>query len=397
MQRFSYGAQGRGGSNSINSPGVSAIFGGDTSSYSAAPSRPATTSTVIPAGMEKPMTRYTNTYKSNAFSHATYQPPLTNDKSAATVVIEKTGTTIEDFGRRDPRKLVEQEVKTTLTNGKPATLAADLKVMHEGSFKTKLDDKYKDIHNVRDNYKKFETIAEKQLTPFQREQEQFKQEAQQQIKQFYDKKQQAWNEKVNNQENKEQTLKLNEEIKASQQEQFRDSLDTKNYLGTLIRKQIDGKSASLTEDKQKALSHEQMSNGLRFECYTRDGIMKQQHLQNRVDLRSQIIKDENKKFEQLIEDKRPPPNLVRTEDLIEMKERQKQDELEVKQRNKLEMEVSQGLRLQNKLNEENSLLATKRLEQELAERAGQKTYERTLQNKIEKMDYGSFAKQDASK
>ena len=392
MQRYSYGAQGRGGSNSINSPGVSAIFGGDTTSYTAAPVRPATTSTIIPAGMEKPMTRYTNTYKSNAFSHATYQPPLVNDKSAATVVLEKTGTAIEDFGRRNPRKLVEQEIKPTKSNGKPATLAADLKVMHEESFKNKLDDKYKEISHVRDNYTKYETLANKKSTPFQMEREKFKQDAQQQIKEFYDKKQQAWNEKAHNYENKQQTLKLNEEIKASKQEQVKEESDRKMFLGELIRKQIDKKNNSVVHDKQDALSHEQKSNGLRFECYTRDEIMRQQHLQNGGQLKGQLVENEQKRHEQLMEDKRPPPNLVRTEDLIEMKQRQKQEDKEVKQRNKVEMEMSQHYRLQNKLNEENSQFIAKQIERELAEKANQKAFEREYQNQLNKMDYSSFAK-----
>lgn len=394
MFRNSLGVQGRGPSNSIYSPGVSAIFGGgDVAPKPAAPARPATTNNVASSNYERPMTRYTDTFKSNAFSHATYQPPITNNKSAATVVLEKTGTTIEDFGRRDPRKLVEQDLKAS-SNGPAKTLAADLKTSQEGRLKQKLTEKYSDISNVKDSYQKFENKANQQRTLFERERQQFKEEAKNQIKQFYDKKQQEWNEKANNQENTQKTLQLTEQIKQSQQEKLIEDKTVKTQLGSQIRSQIDGRSQAVKEDKNHSLALGQQRNGFAFECYTRDGAMKQQHYDNTQKIKSQIRDDDVKKFEQTLEDKRPPPNLVRTQDLIEMKVKQKQEDLETKERNKQEMLLSQDLRLKNKMSEENSLYEAKRLEREAAERLNQRARDGYIRSELEKRNYGSFAKQD---
>lgn len=52
------------------------------------------------------LNRYTPTYKSTAFAHSEYQPPLSAPDSAADRTLRSTGTSIEDYGRRDvaPRK-----------------------------------------------------------------------------------------------------------------------------------------------------------------------------------------------------------------------------------------------------------------------------------------------------
>lgn len=52
--------------------------------------------------------RYTPTYKSNAFSHAEYKPPIKDVDSAADWTLRTTGTSIEDYGRRDVAPRLEQ-------------------------------------------------------------------------------------------------------------------------------------------------------------------------------------------------------------------------------------------------------------------------------------------------
>lgn len=52
--------------------------------------------------------RYTPTYQSNAFSHAEYKPPTKDVDSAADRTLRTTGTSIEDYGRRDVAPRLEQ-------------------------------------------------------------------------------------------------------------------------------------------------------------------------------------------------------------------------------------------------------------------------------------------------
>ena len=76
------GASGRGVSNSIYSPGVSGIFGGaPAGGYQ---SRPVTAPVQSQAAGVSSGGRYTNTFRSSAFTHAEYEPPVKNDASAFT-------------------------------------------------------------------------------------------------------------------------------------------------------------------------------------------------------------------------------------------------------------------------------------------------------------------------
>jgi len=54
-----------------------------------------------PQTAEKTMTRYTPTYASNAFAHAQYEAPMQASESAAVRTLKTTGTSIEDYGRRN--------------------------------------------------------------------------------------------------------------------------------------------------------------------------------------------------------------------------------------------------------------------------------------------------------
>lgn len=73
------GVQNRGPSNTIASPGISAIMGGGMVTEKAATAfRPTTPAPVQAAALqqEPSFNRYTNTFKSSAFTHSDYQPPV---------------------------------------------------------------------------------------------------------------------------------------------------------------------------------------------------------------------------------------------------------------------------------------------------------------------------------
>lgn len=54
-----------------------------------------------PQTADKVMTRYTPTFSSNAFAHAQYEAPIQATESAAVRTLKTTGTSIEDYGRRN--------------------------------------------------------------------------------------------------------------------------------------------------------------------------------------------------------------------------------------------------------------------------------------------------------
>jgi len=97
------GVNGRGPSNSIASPGVSAIFGGASMPQSRPETAPVWSSVQTNGNSQDTtsLNRYTPTYKSSAFAHTEYQPPLWTPDSAADRILRSTGTNIEDYGRRD--------------------------------------------------------------------------------------------------------------------------------------------------------------------------------------------------------------------------------------------------------------------------------------------------------
>lgn len=97
------GVNGRGPSNSIASPGVSAIFGGASVPQSRPETAPVRSSVPSNGNTQDTVSlnRYTPTYKSSAFAHTEYQPPLRTTDSAADRILRSTGTAIEDYGRRD--------------------------------------------------------------------------------------------------------------------------------------------------------------------------------------------------------------------------------------------------------------------------------------------------------
>ena len=54
------------------------------------------------AGSNINLNRYSNTFKSSAFTHTQYEPPFKNPTPAAKIILESQGTSIEDYGRRQP-------------------------------------------------------------------------------------------------------------------------------------------------------------------------------------------------------------------------------------------------------------------------------------------------------
>lgn len=97
------GIASRGPSNTIASPGVSAIMGGGTVTEKSATSfRPQTAAPVqmTQQQVDPSFNRYTNTFRSSAFTHTDYEPPVRPQTSAATLTQQQVGTSIEDYGRR---------------------------------------------------------------------------------------------------------------------------------------------------------------------------------------------------------------------------------------------------------------------------------------------------------
>ena len=118
------GASSRGASNSIHSPGVAALFGGANPVYEQA-ARPQTAQVNTMTfgagnnGTQAPtdVHRYTNTFKSSAFTHSQYQPPFNPERSAAQETLDTVGTSIEDYGRRSKQ---DGQVRSTLSQRTPA-------------------------------------------------------------------------------------------------------------------------------------------------------------------------------------------------------------------------------------------------------------------------------------
>ena len=346
LPHFYLGLQGRGASASIASPGISAIFGSGTSTgrpatsgASAFTAAGATASPHKPVTEKKIMSRYTPTFQSNAFAHSQYETPVKNVESAALRTLKTTGTSIEDYGRRNIdfnrpssyggsqatgftvaptlRRDVLQDTDPTL----PYFTNQNMASMKKMNLQT---EKSNAIAFEQQRLAEIKKHEDTELMNKRVERDANQKEMSMTLQDIRAKKQAEWDAKKYDKSNFELSQKLERENQESSMKARQDRLSaTEAYRADLNRKREEAIQLNIQgkiNDRELA----RRLNGLTFECYQRDPQMKQETL-NTGQFQKLQISDINKRKQLEREDFVKPPEVFYTDKELEVLRQEAED------------------------------------------------------------------------
>lgn len=352
----SLGNRARGPSNSIASPGVSSLFGGVTTStgkpaeaqsnltgagVQPAPFRPQTA--------QATMSRYTPTYASNAFGHADYSAPLHTTESAASRALQSTGTSIEDYGRRnakwDKNVFVRAHDAVEKAAGVQFTKREIVHVDHADCSNCANHQMISQKKNQVQSERNTILTAEQQrfaAIRAQEEQERLRAKAERDLNkgemnstlyQINAQKQAEWDAKKNDRTNYEQTQKLQSEIKDLTWKSIHDKVQTQaQYKSELNRKREEAIQANVN-GKINDRELERRLKGLQFECYERDPLMKEETKKTGGFVKTQIEDWQSRKAQEKEEMVKPPEVFYTDKELAQLRAEAEARDREMRQHN----------------------------------------------------------------
>lgn len=268
------------------------------------------------------MARYTPTYTSNAFAHASYEAPLKTTESAAVRTLKTTGTSVEDYGRRN-QKFDKDAFLSAVTAGRPSTAATSYKrevvieddpncahctnhsmathkqVVTEQEKKSTLT--FEKLRQAMVHKKEADEIARRRA-----EKEANQQEMSATLRQIEERKRAEWDAKKNDRTNWEATQRLQQETREiSERAQQERQIGKESYKDELNRKREEAIHLNII-GKINDRELERRLNGLTFECYERDPKMKEETKKAGQVVKSQINEVEGRKKQEKDEFIRPP-------------------------------------------------------------------------------------------
>jgi hypothetical protein len=355
----------RGPSNSIASPGVSALFGGVTTSVG----KPAelqsrgTGAGVQPAPFrphtaQATMSRYTPTYASNAFGHAEYKAPLNTTESAADRILKTTGTSVEDYGRRNVkwdkdvflqahvaagRTPASQSYKREIVTGDCADCANCTN--HNIASQKKSESEHEKQTILKTEQQRFSAIRqqeEQEILNTRSERLANQSEMNSTLQQISDQKRAEWEAKKNDTTNLEQTKKLKNQIQELTWKNINDRVKTQHqYKDELNRKKEEAINSNIN-GKITDRELERRLNGLQFECYERDPKMKAETQKTGGYIKHQIDDSHSRKQQEKDDMVRPPEVFYTDKELGELRTEAVTRDREVREHNLKNAQVQLG-------------------------------------------------------
>lgn len=348
MYKNRLGAEGRGASNSIYSPGVSAIFGG------------APTNT-----LPRPCTTQASVFNEKITYNDSVKPTAGFDAFTDSRFVTSN------------QAFYSKNVQT-----KPkSTLASELKSVIDNKASLKIEEKKDQDINVNHDYHKFETA----LNSHKAKVDQAKM-----IYKITDLSPSKQKEQTNHAENREKIIKRQQEIANSHAERKLQNKETKNDLKSKLLSQIDYNSQQKQAEKATSLNLGKNTRELNFEAYTRDQLMKQQNLEVGDALRSQLVDNELKRKAQLEEDRKAPERLIRTDDIINLYGQVVQNQRQDLNRSKKEMNISLNNLSNKQQTEMHNRMTDMALENGSANFTKQEAFNGVAHSHANKMNYSSF-------
>lgn len=325
------GFNARGPSNSIASPGVAHLFGGGSnipskpqpamaSSQGGAGGQPAQ---FRPQTQDRTMNRYTPTYSSNAFAHSQYETPLRNNESAASRTLATTGTSIEDYGRRNQQ--IDKNIFAQATNisaGRPATANIVQReivhvddgdcancVNHEMQSYQKKSHLLEKLSNMTIEQRRnadLKAQEERELALSRAQRMQNQHEMKNTLSQIESQKRAQWDAKKNDRSNLEQTQKLNNEIQQLSMQGMQDKTRSQQNYKDDINRMRENAIQLNVNGKINDRELERRLKGLTFECYDRDQRIKEEAKNTNGFLKSQISQEKQRKQQEKEQMTQPP-------------------------------------------------------------------------------------------
>lgn len=312
---------------------MSQLFGGGSTSTE----KPATArSTFTAAGVtpapvrpqttEAAMTRYTPTYKSNAFAHAQYEAPIKNNESAAVRTLKTTGTSIEDYGRRTQGFDKAAFVAAFAPAGKVTTNVKKEVVKHDDPncphctnkflIESKKDSQFQEkTSTLTFEQQRIAALRDAELSEHAKRKaarEANNSEMNATLSSIEERKRAEWEAKKNDTTNLQQSLKLQQEHQELTEKAIKNKLfGTEAYRNDLNRKREEAISLNI-QGKISDKELERRLKGLQFECYQRDPIMKEETKKTGAFVKTQIADWTNRKQKEK-EDFVAPPEVFYTD------------------------------------------------------------------------------------
>lgn len=280
------------------------------------------------------MTRYTPTYASNAFGHAQYVAPLKNTESAAIRTLNTTGTSVEDYGRRNQKWDAKAYLQSHLPAGRPgtATIQREVVKIDDGDCAHCTNHELINMKKTQAQLDREATLAaekarieglkaqeEREIARKRAEREANQHEMTSTLSQINNQRRSEWEAKKNDRTNLYQTQQLNKEVqnlslkslvdKRLGQQAYKDELNRKREEA--IQQNINGKIT----DREL----ERRLKGLQFECYERDPIMKEETKKTGQVVKSQIRDLDERKQQEKEFIKAPPEVFYTDKELAQLK------------------------------------------------------------------------------
>lgn len=280
---------------------------------------------------------------------------MKTSESAAVRTLKTTGTSIEDYGRRNQEFDKAAFKAAHQTAARPATVAAGgpphgKRIRYEISKVTGADQQLnsanQEIVNTQTQSRLLEktmtttteqqrlaavrTAEEAELARRQSERQANQQEMNSTLQGIYADRHAAWESKKNDKSNWEMSQRIQQEnqelTSRAQQERLAGAQSYKDELNRLREDAVQQNIQGKISDREL----ERRLNGLTFECYTRDQKMKEESKQTGKYQRTQIDDWQSRKQQERQDLVQPPPVFYTDKELNELQQEANQRQQEVK-------------------------------------------------------------------
>lgn len=337
---FSIGYTNRGPSNTIASPGMSGILGGGTITERPSSARPTQGEIGHVQAQRNDNNRYSNTFKSNAFDHAQYEPLVRPQTSAATFTQQTQGISIEDYDRQQPganlypqqpRKAEDQEIVTKSIKNVPQKVIKEHvqssncpccynRNILDQNYNSKKNQREQKIAEEREHIQRMQAIEERSRRERHQKKDQDQREMAENLRKIDEEKHNAFRRKAEEKQNREESLKLQAEQNAMRQEQVQKTREQQQYYNSQLGEQYQSSAEKSHHDKYRERDDFNQAPGLEFECYTRDQVIAQERRQTTDFVKQQQAKDRQKRDNEFKERRDVPAGFLNPEQQAQLRE-----------------------------------------------------------------------------
>lgn len=288
-----------------------------------------------PQTQQSATTRYTPTFASNAFGHADYTAPLKNTESAAVRTLKTTGTSVEDYGRRNQEWDKNAFRQAHVAAGKPQTangFKREVVKVDNGDCANCHNHEMVRHQKTQSQLNRESLRAAEQerarLAQAQEEAEARRMRAARDntnsemnltMSQLNAQRRAQWEAKKNDKTNLEQTEKLNREVQELTQKSIQDRVTLQQMYRDELNQKRNEVVQSAVQQKNEERDIERSLKGLTFECYSRDQQMRDEVKNTGTFQKDQIHEIQTRKQQEKESIVSPPEVFYTDKELAELR------------------------------------------------------------------------------